>query len=240
MARTFDGVDDQIAFGSDAAVDNLAAFTAYALVRPTANITTERQILTKMDSGYLGKMYIFGSNQNQVCCYMNRNGGNDCYAFSANDTIVVNSWNVLIVTWAGVGSAPVLYHCLLGGSPATPSSTTQIGSGSFWSDASATLRVATRDPLDATFYAGGIADVALWNRVLNSTEISDLGLGYSPEFNTSGLVFASRITGSDSPEINTTGGTNGTVTGTTSLTHPSVIYPSTSFAPRLSLLGIGK
>lgn len=225
MARTFDGVDDQIAFGSDAACDNLAAFTAYALVRPTGNITTERQILTKMDSGYLGKMYIFARNQNQVGCYMNRYGGVDCYAFSPNDALVVNSWNVVVVTWAGSGNAPILYTCVLGGSIADVTGASQIGSGAFWSDASATLRLATRDPLDASFYAGGLADAALWNRVLNSTERGDLGLGNSPEFITSGLVFASRITGNDSPEINTTGGTNGTVTGTTLLTHPSVTYP---------------
>lgn len=225
MARTFDGVDDQIAFGSDAACDNLAAFTAYALVRPTANIVTERQILTKMDSGYLGKMYAFALDTNKVGCFMPRNGGVDCYAFSANDALVVNSWNVVIVTWAGSGNAPILYTCTLGGTPADVTNSTQIGSGSFFSDASATLRIGARDPLDATFYAGGLADAALWNRVLNSTERGDLGLGNSPEFITSGLVFASRITGNDSPEINTTGGTNGTVTGTTLLTHPSVTYP---------------
>lgn len=226
MARTFDGVDDQIAFGSDVACDDLAAFTAYALVRPTANIVTERQILTKMTSGYLGKMFISAFNQNQIRCFMPRNGGVDCYAFSTNDALVVNSWNVAIVTWAGSGNAPILYTCVLGGAPAVVTNSSQIGSGSFFSDASATLRIGARDTLDATFYAGGAADAALWNRVINGTERGDLGAGNSPEFISSGLVFASRITGTDSPEINTTGGTNGTVTGTTFLTHPSVTYPS--------------
>lgn len=225
MARTLDGVDDQIAFGSDAACDDLAAFTAYALVRPTANIVDERQILTKMNSSFLGKMYIAAFNQNQIGCYLNRNGGVDCYAFSTNGALVVNSWNVAIVTWAGSGSTPILYTCTLGGTPADVTNSTQIGSGSFFSDAAATLRLGARDPLDATFYAGGLADAALWNRVIDSTERGGLGAGNSPEFYTSGLVFASRITGTDSPEINTTGGTNGTVTGTTLLTHPSVTYP---------------
>lgn len=241
MARTFDGVDDQIAFGSDAACDQLSTFTAYALVRPTASVTSERQVLTKMNSSYLGKMYISLLTTNQIFCYIPRNGGVDCYAFTANDALVVNVWNVIVVTWAGSGSAPSIYRCEIGGTLTDVTAATQVGTGSFWDDSSATLRVAARDPLDATFYAGGIADVALWNRVLNSTERGDLGLGYSPEFTPSGLVFASRITGSASPEINTTGGTNGTVTGTTLLTHPSVIYPSaTSFSPRLSLLGVGK
>lgn len=225
MARTLDGVDDQIAFGSDAACDDLAAFTAYALVRPTGSIADERQILTKMTSGYLGKMYLALGSPDKFFCYMNRDGGNDCYGHSSDNVLVADDWNVLICTWAGAGNAPVLYHCLLGGTPTDVTNVSQIGSGSFWSDASATLRVGARDPLDASFYAGGVADVALWNRVINGTERGDLGAGNSPEFITSGLVFASRITGNDSPEINTTGGTNGTVTGTTWLTHPSVTYP---------------
>ena len=229
MARTFNGTSDHIAFGSDAACDQLSAFTAYALIRPTANVTSERQVLTKMNSSFFGKMYIAMQNQNQVFCYINR-ATTDCNAFTANDTITINTWNVVIVTWAGSAAAPIIYVCALGGTPANVTNTSQIGSGSLQDDSSATLRIATRDPLDATMFAGGIADCALWNRVLNSTEINNLGAGNSPEFNTSGLVFASRITGSASPEINSTGGTNGTVTGTTLLTHPSVTYPGANKA----------
>lgn len=226
MARTLDGVDDQIAFGSDVSVDQLAQFTAYALIRPTATITDERQVLTKMNSSYLGKMYLALMGSNELFTYINRDGGSDCYAFSGDGILTVNQWNVIVSTWAGIGNVPVLYHCLLGGTLTNVTSTTQIGVGSLLNDSSATLRVGARDPLDATFYAGGVADCGLWSRVLNSTELADLGLGKSPEFHTTNLVFATRMTGTDSPEINTTGGTNGTVTGTTLLTHPGVTYPS--------------
>lgn len=225
MARTLDGVDDQIAFGSDVTVDQLSAFTAYALIRPTATVTTEMQVLTKMNSSYSGKIYLALNNSNEFFCYMNRNGGNDCYANSGDSILTINQWNVLVCTWAGVGSAPLLYHCLIGGTLIDVTDTSQIGSGSFWNDDSATLRVGARDPGD-TFYAGGVADCGVWSRVLDAGELADLGIGKSPEFHTTGLVFATRMTGSESPEINTTGGTNGTVTGTTSLTHPSVTYPS--------------
>lgn len=226
MARTLDGSDDQIAFGSDAPVDQLAAFTAYALIRPTANVTTEMQVLTKMNSSYLGKMYLSLINSNELFCYINREGGNDCTAFSGDSLLTINQWNVIVSTWSGVGAAPVLYHCLLGGTLIDVTGTQQIGSGAIWNDASATLRVGARDPLDASFYAGGVADCGLWSRVLDAGELADLGVGKSPEFHTTGLVFATRMTGTDSPEINTTGHSNGTVTGTTFLTHPSVTYPS--------------
>lgn len=229
MARTFNGSSDHIAFGSDASCDQLSAFTAYALVRPTATVSGEKQVLTKMTSGFVGKMYIALDATDKIFCFINRATTN-CTAASANSAIVTNTWNVVVVTWAGVGNAPVIYRCDLGGTLTDITSTSAVGSGSLFDDSSALLRLATRDPLDATFYGGGLADCALWNRVLNSTELNSLGAGNSPEFNTSGLVFASRITGTASPEINTTGGTNGTVTGTSLLTHPSVTYPGTNKA----------
>lgn len=231
MARTFNGTSDHIAFGSDVAYDQLATFTAYALLRPTATVTAEKQVLSKMTSSYVGKMYIALIANDKIFCYINRMT-TACTSASANSTLVTDVWNVVIVTWAGVGSAPVVYRCELGGTTTNVTSTSTAGSGSLYDDSAAQLRLATRDPLDATFYGGGMADCALWNRVLNSTELADLGLGKSPEFMPSGLVMSSRITGTASPEINAAGGTNGTVTGTTFLTHPAVVYPGGITAKR--------
>lgn len=228
MARTFDGINDQIAFGSDAACDQLAAFTAYTLINLGSTITTEQPLMTKFTSGFLGKLYLLFSSSasNSIGCYMNRVGGNDCYAFSNNGVITNSTWTVVVSTWAGSGAAPKIYTCAIGGTLTEVGyASTNIGSGTFWDDSPATLRLGARDAADVWF-AHGMADSALWNRVLNSGELADLGTGDSPEFMPSGLVFASRITGSANPEINTTGGTNGTVTGTTLLTHPSVTYPS--------------
>lgn len=235
MARTFDGIDDQIAFGSDAATDQLAAFTAYTVINIGSTITTEQPLVTKFTSGFIGKLYLFfqGSpGSNAIGCYMNRNGGNHCYAFSNNGTISNSTWTVVVSTWAGSGAAPKIYTCTLGGTLTEVGyASSNIGSGTFFDDSSATLRLGARDAADV-WYAHGLADSALWNRVLTAGELADLGTGDSPEFITSGLVFSSRITGSASPEINFTGGTNGTVTGTTLLTHPSITYPSGgSFEP---------
>ena len=104
MARTFNGTSDHIAFGSDVAYDQLATFTAYALLRPTATVTAEKQVLSKMTSGYAGKMYIALIANDKIFCYINRMT-TDCTSASANSTLVTDVWNVVIVTWAGVGSA---------------------------------------------------------------------------------------------------------------------------------------
>lgn len=226
MARTFNGTSDQIAFGSEAAIDDLGLFTACAMIRPTATITDERQILTKMNSSYLGKIYLALTNSNEFFCYMNRNGGNDCYANSGDSILTANQWNVIVSTWAGVGSAPLLYHCLIGGTLIDVTSVSQIGSGSFWNDDSATLRVGARDPGDATYYAGGLAECALWNRMLSTGEMDALSRGFAPAFFPAGRVFYSKVDGRSSPELNYAGTTHGTLTGTTYLEHPPIIYPT--------------
>ena len=141
-------------------------------------------------------------------------------------------WNVVIVTWAGVGSAPVVYRCELGGTTTNVTSTSTAGSGSLYDDSAAQLRLATRDPLDATFYGGGMGRLCPLEPRTQQYRTRRPRTWQSPEFMPSGLVMSSRITGTASPEINAAGGTNGTVTGTTFLTHPAVVYPGGITAKR--------
>lgn len=235
MARTFDGVDDQVAFGSEAAVDDLAAFTAYALVRVTANVTDERQILAKMNGTYNGKMYLAanggGGSNNKIICVLT--GSIAATAESVANVLVPNTWQVVIATGTvpgGVTPAPKLYVATFGSALAEVSYASQATGSTQDSDAGATVRAGARDPADATFYAGGMAGVALWNRVLSDGELAALGLGFSPLFFPSGRVLCGDFDGV-APVGTNFDGTAGTVTGTTALDHPSVIYPySVSYA----------
>lgn len=231
MARTFDGVDDQVAFGSEAAIDDLAAFTACALVRITGNVTDERQILNKMNSSFNGAMYISatggGGNNNKIFSLIG--GSSSAYSETTADILAVNTWKVIVTTWGGGAGSDLIhiYSCTLGGTIAEASYT----GSPVWvtgrdSDAAATLRIGTRDPLDATFFAGGIAECALWNRVLSADELAALGRGFAPAFFPNGRVFYSKVDGRSSPELNYAGTTHGTLTGTTYLEHPPMIYPA--------------
>lgn len=229
MARTFDGSNDQIAFGSEAAIDDLVPYTAVALVRITANVTSERQILTKMNSSFNGAIYLGatgdGTNNNKIFTFI---GGSVAWsAESAVNALAVNTWRVIAATWAGgSGTAPKLYACTLGGTMAELSYSSQAGGNGRVTDAAATLRVGSRDPLDATFFAGGLAEAALWSRVLSDDELLALGRGFAPAFFPSGRLFYCPIDGRHSPEINMAGTTHGTVTEASYLDHPPVIAPS--------------
>lgn len=230
MARTFGGVSDQIAFGSEAALDDLSPHTAMALVRTTGDVTDERMLLSKFTSGYVGTIHLGatggGGNNNKIYTYVA--GSTPWYAESAVNALVANTWRVVVATWAGgVSVAPKLWACTLGDAIAELSYTgTPTGGNGRSSDASATLRIGARDALDATFFAGGLAECALWNRVLSADELNALGKGFAPAFFPSGRVMYSPVDGRSSPELNYAGTTHGTVTGTTYLEHPPVIYPS--------------
>ena len=236
MARTFDGTNDQIAFGSGAEIDALSAFTAVALVRITAAVTSERQILTKMRSpDYQGKMYIAAlggsGSDNKILAVVSRGPGSDAVSISAADVLVVNQWQVIVTTFDGTNAIKI-YACALGGALAEVSYSSQTaGSGSLVDDSSATLRVGTRDPLDATFFAGGVAECSLWSRVLSADELGALGRGFAPAFFPRGRVFYCPIDGRHSPEQNWSGTTDGTVTEAVYLEHPRVIYPKNFSLP---------
>jgi len=232
MARTFGGVSDQIAFGSEAALDDLSPYTAMALVRTTGDVTDERMLLSKFTSGYVGTIHLGatggGGNNNKIYTYVA--GSTPWYAESAVNALVANTWRVVVATWAGgVSVAPKLWACTLGDTIAELSYTgTPTGGTGRVSDASATLRVGARDAADATFFSGGLAECALWNRLLTDDELRALGRGFTPAFFPRSRVFYCSIDGRTSTERNWAGTTHGTVSGAVYLEHPRVIYPSSN------------
>lgn len=231
LARTFNGTSDKVVFGKGVTYDNCGPYTALCLVRPTANIVDERQIFDKMDSSYIGTMFLAasGNGTNNNILFSLIGGTVALYSESVASTLVVNSWNVCVCTFNALRNSPgteliKLYTCVIGGTLTEVSYTSQTTGSSLNSDVAADLTLASRDPGDATFFAGGLSDCALWNRVLNSTELNMLGKGYSPLWIPSGLIMYSPVFGLQSPEPDLMGGTSGTVTGTSLLTHPPVIY----------------
>ena len=75
-------------------------------------------------------------------------------------------------------------------------------------------------------YDGLIAEVGYWNRVMSASEVAQLAKGFSPLFVPNGLVFYAPLIGRYSPEIDLMKGITGTVTGTSTVAHPRIIYPS--------------
>ena len=229
MARTFDGVNDKVVFGVSAS-EWLTTFTASAWVKFPSNFTVERQILTKMDGGYYGKLYLFseGANQNDFGCYLGRAGFTTTQkSFSTANALTAGVWNFVCAT-CNTTNAPKLYTSVMGSAAAEVSYAVQdAGAGAYDPDGGAALTVATRGTLDS-LWVGEIAETALWNRVLSADEIQSLGRGYAPSFFPDGLVQYLPLTGQTAPEPRTGSGstTEGTVTEATKSSHPDIMrYP---------------
>ncbi|MBE9479810.1 MAG: hypothetical protein IMY80_07575 [Chloroflexi bacterium] len=74
---------------------------------------------------------------------------------------------------------------------------------------------------------GDIAEVAVWEIELAEAEIDVLQLGVSPLMvRPQNLVFYAPLIGKTSPEIEIVGGRALTLSGTTAIAHPKVIYPA--------------
>ena len=75
-------------------------------------------------------------------------------------------------------------------------------------------------------WSGALAELAIWNAVLDGTDAGTLGGGKSAFFVKPGnLAFYAPLLGVDSPERDVINGNNGTLTGTSQATHPTIVYP---------------
>jgi len=82
-------------------------------------------------------------------------------------------------------------------------------------------------------FHGLIAEAAMWDAALTDAQVAILALGYSPLFvRPQNLLAYWPLVGRTSPEIDTVGGNNLTVTGATAAAHTRMIYPA---MPRITV-----
>lgn len=131
-------------------------------------------------------------------------------------TFTQNAWNLVVCTWDDTANQSILYiNNTLAGSPAAALVTHSTTGAKTIGNATAP---------DVNNSNCRVAEVAIWNRVLTSTERGNLN-SFSPAnvAAPSGLVDYLPLIGDTSPEPNLAGGTVGTVTGTTQAAHPPMV-----------------
>lgn len=79
-------------------------------------------------------------------------------------------------------------------------------------------------------YDGALAEAALWNRILNASEVAALGAGFTPDTNPRGLLFYYPLIGKYSPEADLApaGAGRATVTNTVQQDHAPVRRKTTA------------
>ncbi len=171
---SFDGGNDYINAGSATALDNMGAVTVTAWVYPrTCGGGNNGRIINKAAGSPIANGWVFDMGCDSIPSSLEfyvTYSGTDLYARSAANSITLNAWNFVAVTWNGAsaGNAVRLY---INGIDAP--ATTQNPTLSRETDSAQSLWVGNAPALTRTFN-GTIDEVLVFNRVLNSTEISSI------------------------------------------------------------------
>lgn len=227
MALVFGAAtSDRVDCGSAAGIDTPSSLTVAAWVRPST-LTPARIIIGKTDSSVGWRMYNGASNR--LGFYWDR-ATTDLEFVSADNFQTTNTWAFVAATADSSGAK--VYRGTLTTPAAEPGSyaTSNVGSGSFVSDASLSLLIGNRSSTINLSYVGQIAVVGYWhNRILTLEELIAWqwhpGM-YHPEMN---LFLHLGYNGTDTQVDWSGAGNHGTITGATLGDHVPLGAPFAGF-----------
>ena len=212
----FDGIDDLIDFGTPAGLNTLGASSYACLIGPDSVGETGGRIIEK------GNDRIFVSADDPVArIAVEFAHATASVRRSTEDGSITydGALRRLLVTWDGSLNATGI-NIFLDGIEAAYS-LPEDGSGARTNNDASPFTVGNNSAGSRSF-DGRIAEVAVWNRVLSAGERSGLAKGYSALHYLRGLMSAPGLIRNPTCPIT---GVSGTLTGTTVVAHPRIIYP---------------
>jgi len=166
QALDFDGANDYVRIVVNPALNNLNAITMAAWVYPRAD--AHWHVLDKGD----GDKRIYAEGVSLTLDGRVRYTGTHAYAQSLSNTLVLNVWQHVAMTWSATDNITRLYH----NGVEVSYSGQATGSGSVLDDTTQPFVIGARGNLDiVTFFNGIIDDVRIYNRALSQDEIRKLG-----------------------------------------------------------------
>jgi hypothetical protein len=179
-ALSFDGSNDLVNSGSAAALDNLAAFTLTAWIKPTnAGQNNRGWIIAKATGGTdlptSGWRFGFTADATNALKFSVEHSTSHLERTSNANPLTMGVWSFVTVTWTGSTTA-TSSHMYVNGTEVSYSFSGN-GSGSRLSDASGNLYIGNNYGTPSSSFNGLIDDVRIYNRVLTPTEISTLSSG---------------------------------------------------------------
>lgn len=249
MARDFDGSASRIVFANPTLVDGLTDMTVSWWFNKDIDgeSTTPRMFDKRQQVGVAGwSIYIGATTSVRV----DRDyATTDMNKYSNTGAIAEDTLYHGLVTFDNTALNANIY---INGTELTYATNTA-GVGTLVDDSGNDLFIGDRGDVIRNF-DGLLAEVGIWNRILTAGEIASLAAGFAPIFYRNGLRFYCPIIGNNSPENDLIGGIAGTVTGSTKVAHPRIIYPSMAQIRRFttavaaaaanvswrSLLGVGR
>lgn len=180
-SASFDGIDDFIDLGTDAALCPTTAITLACWVRPAAGNTIERKVIAKWSDNPGAFSYLFSITPTNTIQWVLSLTGGQMGAVGAGP-LAGDTWYHLVLTYDSSVATDNIRIYVNGGSPAGTEQVRATGSGTI-NVTSAPLRIgagsgttaANEDP-----YAGLVDDFRLYNRALTGAEVTTLHAGSLP------------------------------------------------------------
>lgn len=225
MAWDFSGSGQYFNFGDPTTFDSLSTMTISSWAQMDT-VTADGGIIGKLEPGATNGFLLFMDDVGADT------GRTDCWSWYIHDSPAVKiegatgsattgSWQHICGTFQGSSSTGLRLY--INGSedansPADASSVADTTSNA--------VDLYVGNSPDATRDIDGkLAEIAVWNRVINANELSLLASGYSALFFRSGLLFYTRMISVD-PIRDIQGGLTSTKVGTPSVfAHPPIVYP---------------
>jgi hypothetical protein len=169
-ALDFDGIDDRVKIADNTNLNNLSAITMSAWIYP--RVDSHWHVLDKGD----GNKRLYAEGTNRTLKGVVRYNTSLAQSESANNTIVLNSWQHVALTWSQTTNKTQLFH----NGVEVLYNFQNIGSGSILDDTTSPFTIGARGILDSmTYFNGIIDDVQIYDRVLDPNDIPPPSNGLS-------------------------------------------------------------
>ena len=163
----FDGVDDIVSAGSGASLDDLLTVTYEAWILPHTVGEASLGIIFDKSNGAANFTTISLVNTNTIKFTVDY-ATTDLARLSSNNTITLNQWNHIVITWDGSVTATNV-HIYINGKETSYQTTTN-AEGARNSDATYSQYIGNRAATDQTFN-GNIDDAKIFNYVRTAMQI---------------------------------------------------------------------
>jgi hypothetical protein len=161
-ALSFDGLNDYVRIPENADLTNLNKITLEAWIYPRQD--SHWHVLDKGD----GDKRIYAEGTSLTLDGRVRYTGSDAFVRGVSNTVILNTWQHVALTWSSADNTTRLYHNGL----EVNYSVKTVGSGSPISDTSHPWTIGARGALGpVTFFDGLIDEAAISNQVLSADEI---------------------------------------------------------------------
>lgn len=221
MARNFGGTTaDKIQVANASAINITGTAFSFSIWFKKADTGTRRYLFGKSAAGASPFAYAVRVDASNQMVFLIDDGS---FAFdnaASSTTVSAGTWYNLIGVKSGTGAGAIKLYVNGSAEGASPSNVSLVSNsadlvlGYQWATATSEI------------WSGDLAELALWNTALDATDATNLAAGKSPFFvKPANLAYYDLLLGNASPERDVINGNNGTVTGTSQSTHPTIVYP---------------